>query len=186
VGWSIGYNYINGVAGVSWTYPDPELADADDDNIFDLRERALGSSPFASSDGAIVRYEANLRETDSALLLMRFDEGSNAETFAESSGSTRTERGSCSEPACPVTGVNGLAVNAAYFDGNDVVVLPYMARINGLKTGFSISAWVKADNLTGRHRILSIARTQSVNGFSFGIDNGICCSQYGWLFNGTP
>jgi len=187
VGWSIGYNYINGVAGVSWTYPDPELADADDDNIFDLRERALGSSPFASSDGAIVRYEANLRETDSALLLMRFDEGSNAETFAESSGSTRTERGSCSEPACPVTGVNGLAVNAAYFDGNDVVVLPYMARINGLKTGFSISAWVKADNLTGRHRILSIARTQSVNGFSFGIDNGnLLFTAYGLAdFNGT-
>ena len=31
VGWSIGYNYINGVAGVSWTYPVPKLADADDD-----------------------------------------------------------------------------------------------------------------------------------------------------------
>ncbi|MBP8240838.1 MAG: hypothetical protein KAX36_00570, partial [Thermoflexales bacterium] len=186
-GWSIGYNFISGVAGVSWTYSDPKIADADDDNIFDLRERALGSSPFASSDGAIARYEANLRETDSALLLMRFDEGANAGTFADTSGPNRKERGSCSDPACPVTGVSGLAVNAAHFDGNDVVSLPYMARINGLKTGFSISAWVKPDNLAGRHRIISIARTRSVNGFSFGIDNGnLLFTAYNLQdFNGT-
>lgn len=186
-GWSIGYNYINGETSLSWAYSDPLTADADNDNVLDQRERALGLSPRAASDPSVMRYETDLRETDSAQLLVRFDETAAATTFVDSSSPASLSNGQCSDTQCPISGVQGLAVNAAYFDGNDVVSLGYIPKINQLTNNFTVAAWVNPDNISGRKRFVTISRTYGADGFGFGMDNGnLLFTAYGVVdFNGT-
>jgi hypothetical protein len=56
-GWDVTYAIINGVSKVAWFGSDPLNPDSDGDGIIDLRERILGTSPYAKNSPDVVGFE---------------------------------------------------------------------------------------------------------------------------------
>src|SRR5690606_35060910 len=75
--------------------------------------------------------------------------------------------------ATPTTGQDGSSNSAYSFDGvDDYVNVGKPSLIGGLTNEYSVSAWISISSQSGHGRIISSARTNSANGFGFGL-NGI-------------
>jgi len=75
----------------------------------------------------------------------------------------------CAGEACPQAGAAGKMAQALAFDGvNDSLTLSNTASINGLVNDFTVGAWIKPSATLGQGRIVSTARTASVNGWGIG------------------
>ncbi|MGB0383516.1 MAG: LamG-like jellyroll fold domain-containing protein [Ardenticatenaceae bacterium] len=78
----------------------------------------------------------------------------------------------CEEDStCPATGEPGQIGRAASFN-NDVVRFAQNARLDGQQTNqLTVAAWVNPQTLSGVRSIVTSARTNSSDGFRFGLNN---------------
>ncbi len=117
-----------------------------------------------------------LYQAGTAALYLPFDEAPGATRFADARGdqawSTRHARclggQGLGGQVCATAGVAGRVNQAALFDGDDALRLPHGAA-NELTNDFTVAAWIKPFDATGKQRIVAAARTNSTNGFGFGI-----------------
>jgi hypothetical protein len=75
----------------------------------------------------------------------------------------------CAGEVCPQAGAAGKMAQALAFDGvDDSLTLSSTASINGLVNDFTVGSWIKPNATPGLSRIVSTARTASVNGWGIG------------------
>ncbi len=176
MGWSIGYGVdANDTVLLSWTRSDPLSRDIDRDSILDSQEKVYGFNPNIASDPTVLIYKGLLREPKAPLLLIRFDEAAKASTFVDSStkGDGKNDA-ACTAGNCPTSGLRGRFGNAVHFDGvDDHLITPPDPRIGNLRTDITLSAWIKADRLTGTQTVIHMGPggPNGVGGFSFGLQD---------------
>lgn len=177
-GWSIGYG-ADGSGNIlrSWTFSDPTERDMDGDSISDAQEKVYGFNPNLANESTALRYDARVIETKAPLLLTRFDEGSNASTFVDSSTGVVANNATCATGKCPVAGVRGRFGNAVFFNGIDqyLTSAPNPA-IGNLRSNITLSAWVKPSKLSGKQAVIQIGPggPNGIGGLTFGLlDNGL-------------
>ena len=98
-------------------------------------------------------------------LHLKFDDAPGETSFVDSSFGQHNA--TCSGSGCPMAGVAGRVNQGTLFSGDDYLTLAN-SGINRLTNEFSITAWIKPQNVSGFHRIVATARTKSNNGFAFG------------------
>lgn len=159
-GWSLTYN-VQGHTTRTW--PDPLQADEDGDKQIDRVEKALGTNPAVAGNADVLAYETTLTETDAPILLLRFDEQTNAAAFFDSSGRNEALGATCAGFRCPSAGHLGQIGNAVAFDGSDdVLLLSKYPVINNLQNNFTIAAWINPDNVG--QNLFHLFGTTSLNG----------------------
>ncbi|MFH1632590.1 MAG: LamG-like jellyroll fold domain-containing protein [Chloroflexota bacterium] len=136
-----------------------------------IDELLIYNRPF-DADSVLDMYQAQRLS-----LHLKFDDPPGETSFVDSSFGHHNA--SCGGAACPVAGVAGRVNQAAIFDGNDHLTLAN-SGINRLTNEFSVAAWIRPESVSGYHRILSTARTNSHNGFAFGTYNdGLSFTTFG-------
>lgn len=70
----------------------------------------------------------------------------------------------------PAPGIDGKIGNTALFDGEGFLTVRGADAVNGLVNDLTIMLWIMPDDLAGRQRLVASARTNSINGFGFGLD----------------
>ena len=112
---------------------------------------------------------ADLTRDQSSSLHLPFDEAPGAGAFHDLSAANRQVP--CGDQGCPVSGVWGRRNEAASFDGAKGQTLALAnSTINQATNNLSVAAWLRPAQVTGRHRIIATAATNSVNGWGFGLD----------------
>ncbi|HNT78983.1 MAG TPA: hypothetical protein PKH77_28600, partial [Anaerolineae bacterium] len=110
-------------------------------------------------------------------LMLHLEEDTGATRFYDNSGGLH--HADCTGAACPTAAQTGQYGRAASFDGNDALQIAHSA-LNERTAGFSITAWVNPATVSGVQRFVATARTQSVNGFGFGLSgNKLLFTTYG-------
>ena len=113
-------------------------------------------------------------------LILDFDEGASASSFADSSGNGHVA--TCQGTACPTSGVTGKFGNAVSFDGVDDVL-----SVNGTiaQSSFTVAAWLKRDATGGVGGMTMVSQgfgsdLQEGTAFVFGFDddNTLFCTFY--------
>lgn len=112
-------------------------------------------------DAAAVQKLAN-----SMALYLPLDEPPGSTTFQDMGMESR--QAACTH--CPTTGVTGRINQSAWFEKakNHYLTLPNGA-VNHTTNSLTVAAWIKPHSLAGVQRILASARTQSNDGFGFGV-----------------
>jgi hypothetical protein len=142
-GWFFTYGfYSNGAPKETMVYPNPLLPDSDLDGITDLEEKIYGFNPNVYEKADILEYSLSYREMDAPIVSLLLDE-TNGTTLFEDSSNFKFDA-FCNGDACPVSGLPGVYLNAARFDGLDNLYLPTTAKqISFLDNQkFSLAAWV--------------------------------------------
>lgn len=100
-GWDVTYALVSGVPKTTWIGSDPLRADADGDGLIDLRERILGTSPYAYTNPNVLSLSnAQIREAVQPRVLLDGEQrmlGSNGGVAAGSAASALT----CGSTGCP-------------------------------------------------------------------------------------
>ena len=169
-GWQVVYDYDDmGNPLLTWAWPYPHHADADEDRFSDQEEYFYALHPrIPSSQDAILDTiqfsNSTVTEQGAPSLLLRFDEESGATSFLDNAAG---ELAFCSGDSCPVAGGNGRYNHALLFDGtNDYLRAPFV--LDPGTTNFTAAAWFKLNNYTG---FQSILQQQDSSG-----------TGYAWLF----
>lgn len=120
----------------------------------------------------------------STLLYLPLDESSRTDSPDQSFADVSPARQNpltCAAAACPLAGVEGRSGQALDFDGvDDSLTLAPTPAINGLTNDFTVAAWIKPDSFPRFTRFVSLARTNSANGFGFGArDRRFMLTTYG-------
>lgn len=102
-GWSVTYAIINGTPQTTWVGSDPLSADADQDGLIDLRERILGTSPYAYTNPNILSLSnPRFREALAPRVLLDFEQGMLGGTGGVAGGSEASPL-TCASTGCPQT-----------------------------------------------------------------------------------
>jgi hypothetical protein len=83
-GWEVTYAIIGNQPQTTWISSDPLQADADGDQITDLREKVLGWSPYAKNSGDIMTASGSVREALLPTIQVGFDSNSISTAFSSS------------------------------------------------------------------------------------------------------
>lgn len=70
----------------------------------------------------------------------------------------------------PAPGTDGKIGNTAVFDGEGYLTVEGANAVNNADDSLTIMMWVMPDDLVGRQRFIASARTNSINGFGFGLN----------------
>ncbi len=152
LGWDIVYGFRGATPLITRAFPDPLQPDADGDGVLDKQEKILGTNPRAPSSSVALTYQTRLTDLNAASLLLRFEETVNATGFSDHSGMGRIV--TCSDAACPVSGVAGYLGNALQFDGLDDAVR--VSNPPALKNAsFSVAFWAKRDTVNASQWIVA-------------------------------
>jgi hypothetical protein len=144
-GWEVTYDIVNGVPLKTWMSSDPLNADADKDNLIDLRERILGTSPYAVNNANVLSMsDTKLNEALNPRVLLDFEQGMLGASGGVAGGNA-TSTFSCGALGCPkgVTDtVNGRTTTVADFGatGNGLLLNLGTQQISPI---FSAAFWVK-------------------------------------------
>ncbi|MBP7689433.1 MAG: hypothetical protein KA765_16070, partial [Thermoflexales bacterium] len=169
----IGWQYVYAIASSgaqlrTWVVSDPLAADQDWDTLSDFKERTFGFNPKVMSDPQVLAMQTGVHEVGAPQLLLRLDEAAGATTFTDASGNGHTALCSDSANTCPVSGQGGRYDRAPVFS-SDVLRVAH-SPLNERVTDYTIGAWVYPTAQFGlTQAIVSTARTNSDNGFSFGL-----------------
>ena len=110
------------------------------------------------------------------LLNLHLDEDFNTSAFVDDT--PYANHATCT--ACPAAGAKGQMREAPVFDGSQVLQITNADEVDALSNQFSIVGWIKPTDVVGHHRIVAHARTNSGNGFGFGVkDGGLAFTTWG-------
>ncbi|MHB8133097.1 MAG: LamG-like jellyroll fold domain-containing protein [Anaerolineaceae bacterium] len=142
-GWYFTYGfYSDGSPKETMVYPNPLLPDSDLDGITDLEEKIYGFNPNVYENADILDYSLSYRELDAPIVSLTLDEFNGTTIFDDNSNFKFDAF--CDGDYCPVSGLEGVYLNAVRFDGQDVLYLPTSAKqisfLNNQK--FTFAAWV--------------------------------------------
>ncbi|MDY7077858.1 MAG: LamG-like jellyroll fold domain-containing protein [Chloroflexota bacterium] len=114
--------------------------------------------------------------TDSENVLAHYPFDDLARPFLDMSGNLPGHHITCLD--CPQRELGQVGYGMS-FDGSDVLTITN-SPLHDITSTLTVMAWIKPDTLDGIQRILSSARTNSNNGFSFGLDgNHLRFTTYG-------
>ncbi|MCP5098322.1 MAG: tandem-95 repeat protein, partial [Chloroflexi bacterium] len=144
-GWLV--NYGPNITDITRVWSDPNVVDADADNLTDLEEFVFGFHPQVATDPSIIENivqidDIRVDEAGAPLVWYKFEE-LNSEAFSDSSGAGNTAVCDNSEDACPTTGEVGRYGYALRFDGDDDNFST--SEEIGLES-FTVAAWVNPYN----------------------------------------
>lgn len=124
---------------VTWVQSDPLNPDADNDGLIDLRERILGTSPFAKNSPDIVGFEdVKIHDALSAQMLLNFEDSAGSRLITTANG-TDNAPVSCSNNITVVADtIDSRTTNSATFGTGGCVVTN-----SAPATQFSVAMWVK-------------------------------------------
>lgn len=145
-GWLYTYDFTaQGVPLETMVYPDPLSPDADQDGVTDYLEKVYGFNPRVAQDASVLSYELTMRELDSPLMMLRFNESSGAMVFEDSSNFGFTA--ACTAEECPISGVDGRYAAAVRFGGSDLLRVPTSAKSISLTDNrpFTVAGWVNTE-----------------------------------------
>lgn len=147
MGWLYTYDFTStGAPLETMVYSDPLMADTDLDGVTDYLEKVYGFNPRVSQNSDVLDYELTMREQDSPLIMLRFNEQSGAMVFEDSSNFGFA--GSCITDECPLSGIDGRYAAAVRFDGTDLIHLPTSAKAVSLAGNqpFTVAGWVNSSS----------------------------------------
>jgi len=117
-----------------------------------------------NADSVDALYQASV-----TALYLKLDDPPGETSFADAVDPQR--QATCSGDACPTAGVGGRVNQATWFESADDDVLTIAnSDVNQLTNDLTVAAWVKPSSVSGVQRVVAAARTQSRNGYGFGIN----------------
>ena len=124
---------------VTWVQSDPLNPDADSDGLIDLRERILGTSPFAKNSADIVGFEdVKIHDALAPQMLLNFEDSTGSRRITTANG-TDNAPVSCSNNITVVADtIDSRTTNSATFGTGGCVVTNSTPA-----TQFSVAMWVK-------------------------------------------
>ena len=124
---------------VTWVQSDPLNPDADSDGLIDLRERILGTSPFAKNSPDIVGFEdIKVHDAGAPQVMLNFEDATGSRRITTANG-TDNAPVSCGNNITVVADtIDNRATNSATFGTGGCVVTN-----SAPATQFSVAMWVK-------------------------------------------
>jgi len=194
-GWEFVYDFAeDGSQLRTWVTSDPLSIDPDLDQLTDFQERTFGFHPQVRSDPRVLKLDAQVREEDAPLLLLRLDERENASAFRDDSGYANNGvcLGGSGDDSCPAAGHYGRYGNAAEFDGLDDGL--EVAHSDRLTPGdeLTLAAWVRLSNPSSTQNV--VGKSTGADGYSLGVSAGQLSARiwdsagtvYGALWDAVP
>jgi hypothetical protein len=169
-GWLFAYDFIDGAPVVTRVRSDPLDPDADRDGLLDSRERTFGFHPRVPSQGQVLSYETQVRESLAPRVALRFDEPDGATTFGGVA--------SCEPPACPSVDDGRFGRARRFAAGQQLALAPPTSATDDV----SIHAWVRLDSATDG--IIAYVGNPAATGYGIGVNNGrfgVVAGGVGWL-----
>ncbi|MCX6014583.1 MAG: hypothetical protein NT020_03185, partial [Chloroflexales bacterium] len=147
-GWEVTYDIVNGVPLKTWMSSDPLNADADKDNLIDLRERILGTSPYAVNNANVLSMsDTKLNEALNPRVLLDFEQGMLGANGGVAGGNA-TSTFTCGALGCPKAVpdvVNGRTTMVADFGSTGNGLLLNLGN-QQISPTFSVAFWIKPLN----------------------------------------
>jgi hypothetical protein len=167
VGWKVLYGYNGGTPKLAQVWSDPLLRDEDTDGLTDLEEFTFGQHPQVETDPSIINNLIafdNIRvdEATAPSLLLRFEQESPPDIFADSSGFLNNATCSLAASQCPIRDPQGRYRSALDFDGvNDTLRISDTLNIGPELT---LAAWVNPDTIpaSGFQRFITLGSEKAV------------------------
>ncbi len=125
---------------VTWVQSDPLNPDADSDGLIDLRERILGTSPFAKNSADIVGFEdVKIHDALAPQMLLNFEDSTGSRLITTANGTDNAPVSCSNNITVAADTIDSRTTNAAIF-GTGGCVVTNSAPV----TQFSVAMWVKS------------------------------------------